>query len=65
MKLRELAEILLVTRKSAKRIDCTFKLHEDRLERMGISGADVHRVMETVWEIERFTEDKLAALSPS
>jgi hypothetical protein len=59
MKMRELAEILLVARKSAKRIDCTFKLHAERLQ---MPLADIQRVMDTVRDIERYTDDKLAAL---
>lgn len=60
MKLRELAELLLVARKTAGRIGCTYKLREGAL--VGVSVADEVRVMEIVHEIERLTEEHLAAL---
>jgi len=61
MELRRLAEVILTARKVAGRIGCTYKLRESTLA--GLSVGDEARVMETVRDIERFTEERLAALS--
>jgi hypothetical protein len=59
--LREIADVLLTARKVAGRIGCTYKLREDVFT--GMSVADEARVMESVREIERFTEDRLSSLT--
>ncbi len=60
MKLRRFAEIVLIGRKAARRIGCTYGLNAARA---GISPEQAQLVLDTVQEIERFTEDKLTALS--
>ena len=65
MNLRDLAEVILVARRSAERIGCTFTLRDDRLQAMGFSSAQIDRAYEAVKEIERYQEKLLSGLDQS
>lgn len=59
---RELAELMLTARRSAKRMGAEFTLRDDRLKAMGFTELDIDTVEWAVKEIERVTEAQLASL---